>query len=145
MRSFIVHRVEGKEVLEFLAEKTTASEEDASLVIAQLVDALTYLHKKNIVHLDIRVRMKTKNNFCNDLAHRSKEETSFCSITCPSDIINPIDAFALILFQMKQPANLFVSRDFKLTLIDYGNARRIQSPDGQFVDAVGVTEFTGGK
>ena len=46
---------------------------------------------------------------------------------------------------MKQPANLFVSRDFKLTLIDYGNARRIQSPDSQFVDAVGVTEFTGGK
>ena len=46
---------------------------------------------------------------------------------------------------MKQPANLFVSRDFKLTLIDYGNARRIESPDGQFVDAVGVTEFTGGK
>ena len=46
---------------------------------------------------------------------------------------------------MKQPANLLVSRDFKLTLIDYGNARRIQSPDGQFVDAVGVTEFTGGK
>lgn len=90
----VMDRVEGKEVLEFLAEKTTASEEDASLVIAQLVDALTYLHKKNIVHLDIR------------------------------------------------PANLFVSRDFKLTLIDYGNARRIQSPDGQFVDAVGVTEFT---
>ena len=63
MRSFFVHRVEGKEVLEFLAEKTTASEEDASLVIAQLVDALTYLHKKNIVHLDIRVRKKTRQKF----------------------------------------------------------------------------------
>jgi len=35
-----------------------------------------------------------------------------------------------------------MSKDFKLTLIDYGNARQIQSPDGQLVDAVGVTEFT---
>ena len=48
-----------------------------------------------------------------------------------------------LLFNIKQPANLFVSKDFKLTLIDYGNARQIQSPDGQLVDAVGVTEFTG--
>lgn len=90
----LMDRVEGKEVLEFLADKAMASEEDASLVIAQLVEALSYLHRQNIVHLDIR------------------------------------------------PANLFVSKDFKLTLIDYGNARRIQSPDGQLVDAVGVTEFT---
>ena len=37
-----------------------------------------------------------------------------------------------------------MSKDFKLTLIDYGNARRIKSPEGQLVDAVGVTEFTGG-
>lgn len=46
-------------------------------------------------------------------------------------------------FKFTQPANLFVSKDFKLTLIDYGNARQIQSLDGQLVDAVGVTEFTG--
>ena len=49
----------------------------------------------------------------------------------------------LLPFNIKQPANLFMSKDFKLTLIDYGNARQIQSPDGQLVDAVGVTEFTG--
>ena len=36
-----------------------------------------------------------------------------------------------------------MSKDFKLKLIDYGNARRIQSTDGRLVDAVGVTEFTG--
>lgn len=87
-------RVEGKELLEYLGDKTKATEEDASLAIAQLVETLAYLHKQNIVHLDIR------------------------------------------------PANIFVSRDFKLTLIDYGNARKIQSPEGQLVDAVGVTEFT---
>ena len=27
--------------------------------------------------------------------------------------------------------------------MDYGNAGRIKSPEGQLVDAVGVTEFTG--
>jgi len=48
--------VDGKEVLEYLADKSKANEEDASLVIAQLVEALCYLHKQNIVHLDIRVR-----------------------------------------------------------------------------------------
>ena len=37
-----------------------------------------------------------------------------------------------------------MSKDFKLTLIDYGNAGRIKSPEGQLLDAVGVTEFTGG-
>ena len=37
-----------------------------------------------------------------------------------------------------------MSKDFKLTLIDYGNARRIKSPKGQLVNAVGVTEFAGG-
>lgn len=36
-----------------------------------------------------------------------------------------------------------MSKEFKLTLIDYGNARKIMAPNGQVVDAVGVTEFTG--
>ncbi|XP_068687859.1 death-associated protein kinase 3-like [Montipora foliosa] len=87
-------KLESKEVLDFLSEKTTASEEDASLVIAQLVETLCYLHKQDIVHLDIR------------------------------------------------PANILISREFKLTLIDYGNARKIKAINGQLVDSVGVTEFT---
>lgn len=53
---YLCFRVEGKEVLEFLGEKSKANEEDASLVIAQLVEALCYLHRQNVVHLDIRVR-----------------------------------------------------------------------------------------
>ena len=38
-----------------------------------------------------------------------------------------------------------MSKDFKLTLIDYGNAGRIKSLKGQLVDAVGVMEFTNDK
>lgn len=53
-------RVDGKEVLEFLGDKSKANEEDASLVIAQLVEALCYLHRQNVVHLDIRVRKKVE-------------------------------------------------------------------------------------
>ena len=45
-------------MLEFLGDKARANEEDASLVIAQLVETLSYLHRQNIVHLDIRVRKK---------------------------------------------------------------------------------------
>ena len=37
-----------------------------------------------------------------------------------------------------------MSKGFKLTLIDYGNAGRIKSLKSQLVDAVGVIEFTGG-
>lgn len=48
-------RLENKELLDFLAEKTMASEEDASRVIAQLVETLNYLHTQNVVHLDVRV------------------------------------------------------------------------------------------
>ena len=33
-------------------------------------------------------------------------------------------------FSCQQPANILTSKDFKLTLIDYGNARRIKSPVG---------------
>ncbi|XP_067019677.1 death-associated protein kinase 3-like isoform X2 [Acropora muricata] len=90
----VMDRLENKELLDFLAEKTTASEEDASRVIAQLVETLNYLHTQNVVHLDVR------------------------------------------------PANILMSKEFKLTLIDYGNARKIMAPNGQMVDAVGVTEFT---
>ena len=56
-------RVDGKEVLEFLGDKSKANEEDASLVIAQLVEALCYLHRQNVVHLDIRVRKRRENDY----------------------------------------------------------------------------------
>ena len=47
-------------MLEYLGDKTKATEEDASLAIAQLVETLAYLHKQNIVHLDIRVRQESQ-------------------------------------------------------------------------------------
>ena len=51
--------------------------------------------------------------------------------------------FASYPFSCQQSANILMSKDFKLTLIDYGNAGRIKSLKSQLVDAVGVTEFTG--
>ena len=53
-------------------------------------------------------------------------------------------AFASYPFSCQQPANILMSKYFKLTLLDYGNARWIKSPESQLADAVGVTEFTGG-
>ena len=52
--------------------------------------------------------------------------------------------FASYPFSCQQSANILTSKDFKLTLIDYGNARRMKSPKSQLVNAVGVTEFVGG-
>ena len=57
-----------KNSLLYLAEKPRANEEDAAVIIRQLLDALKYLHNKSVVHLDIRVGIVSintcfKNNF----------------------------------------------------------------------------------
>lgn len=53
------------------------------------------------------------------------------------------DILLMVHLFFEKPANILMSKEFKLTLIDYGNARKIMAPNGQVVDAVGVTEFTG--
>ncbi|XP_074628034.1 death-associated protein kinase 3-like isoform X3 [Acropora palmata] len=123
-----IGRLENKELLDFLAEKTTASEEDASRVIAQLVETLNYLHTQNVVHLDVRIH---------DSSGRiSREGTRKTRASC-------VKNSEILLGQLScPPANILMSKEFKLTLIDYGNARKIMAPNGQMVDAVGVTEFT---
>ena len=44
-----------KDCLSYLAEKPRANEEDAAIIIRQLLDVLKYLHSQNVIHLDIRV------------------------------------------------------------------------------------------
>lgn len=49
-------RFEGEDALSFLASKSKVTEDDVTSIIKQVLDALEYLHRKNILHLDIRVR-----------------------------------------------------------------------------------------
>ncbi|XP_015760220.1 PREDICTED: death-associated protein kinase 2-like [Acropora digitifera] len=74
----LMDRLENKELLDFLAEKTMASEEDASRVIAQLVETLNYLHTQNVVHLDVRVSFtEMKGVYANEERRQMQVALSF--------------------------------------------------------------------
>ncbi|KAJ7314884.1 hypothetical protein OS493_039016 [Desmophyllum pertusum] len=75
-------RIEGKEMLEFLGDKARANEEDASLVIAQLVETLSYLHRQNIVHLDIRKTLVLMKMLMRKLLQRSEQQRLKCRPAC---------------------------------------------------------------
>lgn len=48
-------RVSGGELFDFLAQKESLSEEEATEFIKQILDGVQYLHSKNIVHFDLKV------------------------------------------------------------------------------------------
>ena len=53
----ILFRVSGGELFDRIVEKGSYTEKDASLLISQVLDAVAYLHSKDIVHRDLKVRM----------------------------------------------------------------------------------------
>lgn len=48
-------RLEGQDILSFIAAKPRPNEEDIAFTIRPLLDVVNYLHGQKIVHLDIRV------------------------------------------------------------------------------------------
>lgn len=52
-------RVSGGELFDFLAQKETLSEEEATQFIKQVLDGVQYLHSKRIAHFDLKVRTQT--------------------------------------------------------------------------------------
>ena len=53
-------RLEGQDMLSFIASKPRPNEEDIAFVIRPLLDVLSYLHGQYIVHLDLRVSWSIK-------------------------------------------------------------------------------------
>lgn len=51
-----VCRVSGGELFDFLAQKESLSEEEATQFIKQILDGVQYLHSKRIAHFDLKVR-----------------------------------------------------------------------------------------
>lgn len=49
-------RVSGGELFDFLAQKESLSEEEATQFIKQILDGVNYLHAKKIAHFDLKVR-----------------------------------------------------------------------------------------
>lgn len=48
-------RVSGGELFDFLAQKESLSEEEATQFIKQILDGVQYLHSKRITHFDLKV------------------------------------------------------------------------------------------
>lgn len=47
--------VAGGELFDFLAEKESLSEEEATQFLKQILDGVFYLHSKQIAHFDLKV------------------------------------------------------------------------------------------
>ena len=52
----VFYRVSGGELFDFLAQKESLSEEEATQFIKQVLDGVQYLHSKRIAHFDLKVR-----------------------------------------------------------------------------------------
>lgn len=50
-------RVSGGELFDFLAQKESLSEEEATRFIKQILDGVNYLHSKKIAHFDLKVKI----------------------------------------------------------------------------------------
>ncbi len=50
-----LHSVAGGELFDFLAEKESLSEEEATEFLKQILDGVSYLHSKQIAHFDLKV------------------------------------------------------------------------------------------
>lgn len=66
-------RVSGGELFDFLAQKESLSEEEATSFIKQILDGVNYLHAKKIAHFDLKVSegVREENHF------RKKEPSPF--------------------------------------------------------------------
>ena len=53
----VCYRVSGGELFDFLAQKESLSEEEATRFIKQILDGVQYLHSKRIAHFDLKVQL----------------------------------------------------------------------------------------
>lgn len=52
---FLCFRVSGGELFDFLAQKESLSEEEATQFIKQILEGVNYLHSRKIAHFDLKV------------------------------------------------------------------------------------------
>lgn len=80
---FVCYRVSGGELFDFLAQKESLSEEEATQFIKQILDGVQYLHSKRISHFDLKVQKILKRHWCMTCKTIFWSSFSYCSAyTC---------------------------------------------------------------
>lgn len=75
-------RVSGGELFDFLAQKESLSEEEATQFIKQILEGVNYLHARKIAHFDLKVRPHDTTCCCEDMPETSPKFTSRPSELC---------------------------------------------------------------
>ncbi len=52
---FVMEYLEGGELLKYLTDRKTLSEEEARHFFTQIVDAISYVHKEFLIHRDLKL------------------------------------------------------------------------------------------
>lgn len=105
----VMELMEGGELFDYVVQKGTLNEEEASKIVRRVTSALVYMHSKNIVHRDLKVR----NDKFVKLDH---------ILVCLSGLTNK----NIFRFHYIQPENLLLKRkpkpteDIEVKIIDFG-------------------------
>uniref|UniRef100_A0A3Q3KB21 Protein kinase domain-containing protein n=1 Tax=Monopterus albus TaxID=43700 RepID=A0A3Q3KB21_MONAL len=67
----ILELVAGGELFDFLAEKESLSEEEATQFLKQILDGVFYLHSKQIAHFDLKVPQQLKTDRSSSVRRQS--------------------------------------------------------------------------
>lgn len=120
----ILELVSGGELFDFLAEKESLTEDEATQFLKQILDGVHYLHSKRIAHFDLKVACVSGRG--EGGAGITKGDTHTPALSQPENIM-------LLDKHAASP---------RIKLIDFGIAHRIEA-GSEFKNIFGTPEFVG--
>lgn len=120
----ILELVSGGELFDFLAEKESLTEEEATQFLKQILDGVHYLHSKRIAHFDLKVRPGP----CEDPVSAA---WGWAVNAAPL----PLQPENIMLLDKNVP-------NPRIKLIDFGIAHKIEAGN-EFKNIFGTPEFVG--